>query len=170
MEFPGQGSALSHSCNLSHSCGSAISLTHLLGQGSNLHPSSPETPLSPLRHSGNSIPPILCSRSLDGAQPLIGTQLIPTKRQRAGRGGEPGRGHCQRGSQAFCLPHQDEVEVKADASLASGCTASNHLLIKEVCVVFFFNQSCNIYFRFYPGFLVFVFATQAVCGHFWARN
>ena len=41
MEFPGQGSDLSHSCGLSCSCGNAGSLTHCAGQGWNLHPNAP---------------------------------------------------------------------------------------------------------------------------------
>ena len=54
MEFLGQGSDLSCSCDLDHSCSNARSLTHCAGQGSNLHPSAPETPLIPVHHSGNS--------------------------------------------------------------------------------------------------------------------
>ena len=58
MEFPGQGSAASHSCNLSHSCGSTESLTHPAGRGSNLWPSTPKKPMILLCHSGNSCPTI----------------------------------------------------------------------------------------------------------------
>lgn len=48
MEFLGQRSDLSYSCN------NARSLTRLSGQGSGLRPSAPETLLIPLRHSRNS--------------------------------------------------------------------------------------------------------------------
>ena len=41
-------------------------------------------------------------------------------------------------------------------------------------LVFFFNESCNIYFRFSLGgffvFFFFFFATQALCGNSWARD
>ena len=48
MEFLGQRSDLSYSCN------NARSLTRLSGQGSGLRPSAPETLLIPLRHGRNS--------------------------------------------------------------------------------------------------------------------
>lgn len=54
MEFPGQGSASSLSCNLSHSCGNAGFLTHCIRLGSNLHPRAPEMLPILLYHSGNS--------------------------------------------------------------------------------------------------------------------
>ena len=54
MEFSDQGSGWSCSCDLSHSCSSAGSLTHCAGLGSNLCPSAPEMLLILLRHSGNS--------------------------------------------------------------------------------------------------------------------
>ena len=53
MEFPGQGSDLSHSVDLSHSCSNTGSLTHCAGLG-NPHPSAPKMPPIWLRHSGNS--------------------------------------------------------------------------------------------------------------------
>ena len=54
MEVLGQGSDVSHSCNLSHSCGNAEYLTHWAGLGWNLCPRAPKTPLILLRHSGKS--------------------------------------------------------------------------------------------------------------------
>ena len=50
MEFPGQGSDPSCSCDLRCRCSSAS----VLGQGSNLRPRAPEMPLFPLHHSRNS--------------------------------------------------------------------------------------------------------------------
>ena len=44
-ELQGQGSDLSLSHDLSHSCGIAGSLTHCAGQGLNLWPSAPKRPL-----------------------------------------------------------------------------------------------------------------------------
>ena len=52
MELWGQGSELSHSCDLRHS--NTGSLTHCAGPGTEPAPSAPETPPIPLRHSGNS--------------------------------------------------------------------------------------------------------------------
>ena len=54
MEVPGQVSDQSHSLNLHHSSAKPDLLTHMSGQGSNLSPSAPETPMIPLRHRGNS--------------------------------------------------------------------------------------------------------------------
>ena len=54
MEFPGEGSDPSHSCNLCHSCHNTGSLTHCPGWGSNLCPSTLETLLIPVHHSENS--------------------------------------------------------------------------------------------------------------------
>ena len=61
MEFPGQGSDLGCSCDLHCSCGKTGSLTHCAGRGSNLPPRTPETPLIPLHHSGNSQPHLFLS-------------------------------------------------------------------------------------------------------------
>ena len=54
MEFLDQGSNLSLSCVLSHSCSNAESLTHRTVLGLNLCPSVPKTLLIQLCHSGNS--------------------------------------------------------------------------------------------------------------------
>lgn len=55
VEFPVQGSDLSHSCNLSHRCSHAGSLTHCAGLGIQpAHPSASKTPLIPLHQCGNS--------------------------------------------------------------------------------------------------------------------
>ena len=53
MEFLGQGSDMSHGCNLCHRFSNARSLAHCSWLGINLHPSAPETPTILLRHSGN---------------------------------------------------------------------------------------------------------------------
>ena len=65
MEFLGQGSDLSHSCNLSCSYSNTGSLTHRagLGQGSNPSPRAPKMLLIPLRSSGNSAPKFLSAES-----------------------------------------------------------------------------------------------------------
>ena len=55
MEFPGQGSDLSCSCDPQHSCANAwISWPTVPGRGSKLHPGTAEKLLIPLSHSGNS--------------------------------------------------------------------------------------------------------------------
>ena len=54
MEFPVQGSDLSHSCNLSHCCGNAGSLTHCSGPGIKLASQAPTTLPTLLCHSRNS--------------------------------------------------------------------------------------------------------------------
>ena len=52
MEFLGQGSDSSHSCNLRHSCGNAGSLNALCwARESNLCPGAAEMPPMPLHHS-----------------------------------------------------------------------------------------------------------------------
>ena len=56
VEFKGQLSDLSHICHLCCSCANAGSLTHSCGQGSNLCPSAPETPMILLMPQGE-LPP-----------------------------------------------------------------------------------------------------------------
>ena len=52
MDFPGQGSDLSHSCDLCHSCCNAESLTHCVQNWTKSQ--DEETPLIPPHHSRNS--------------------------------------------------------------------------------------------------------------------
>ena len=54
MEFPGQASAPSRSCHLSLGCCNIRSLTHHMGQGSNLHLRALKMPWILLRHGRNS--------------------------------------------------------------------------------------------------------------------
>ena len=54
MKFPGQGSDLSCSFNLCHSCRNTESQPTALGWGLNPRPSAPETPQIPLHCSRNS--------------------------------------------------------------------------------------------------------------------
>ena len=61
MEFLGQGSDPSHSCDLIHSYGNPESLTTVRGQGSNLCPSAPKRPLVPLSHIGSASFPQTCN-------------------------------------------------------------------------------------------------------------
>ena len=51
MDFSSQGSDLSHSCNLSLSCGNAGSLTHCAGLGIEPESHAPEMLLIPLCHT-----------------------------------------------------------------------------------------------------------------------
>ena len=62
MEFPGQGSDLSHSCDLNHSCSNSGSLTHRARLRIEPVPSAPKMPSILLCHSRNSYSSILrCS-------------------------------------------------------------------------------------------------------------
>ena len=70
--FQGQGSDLSHSCDLRHSCGNAGFLTHCAGLGIKPAPSAPKKPPIPSGHSGNSLTPFLyrpCSNAPSPSQP-----------------------------------------------------------------------------------------------------
>ena len=65
-KFPGrggEGADLCRSCHLSHSCSNPRFLTHCTSRGSNLHPSTPNMPLIPLHHSGNSRFHLICIMS-----------------------------------------------------------------------------------------------------------